>query len=119
MESSKNNGAMKQLVKVKIILFVLLVCGCTSQKKTADHNGQLFKTIDKNFLDASSQYKYMMTRLPANRFPKTYYAQSDSLETSGSSWWCSGFYPGTLLYLYNQTKDQSLLTEAERVLHLL
>jgi len=119
MESSKNNGAMKQLVKVKIILFVLLVCGCTSQKKTADHNGQLFKTIDKNFLDASSQYKYMMTRLPGNRFPKTYYAQNDSLETSGSNWWCSGFYPGTLLYLYNQTKDQSLLTEAERVLHLL
>jgi hypothetical protein len=61
----------------------------------------------------------MMTKLPADRFPKTYHAQKDSFETSNSGWWCSGFYPGTLLYLYQQTKDQSLLNETERVLKVL
>jgi unsaturated chondroitin disaccharide hydrolase len=58
----------------------------------------------------------MMTKIPPDRFPKTYYAQTDSLETSDSKWWCSGFYPGTLLLLYEQTKDQSLLNEAERIM---
>ena len=110
---------MTQLRAVAFILFTVFVCGCTSQKKTASEKQPLLQTIDRNFSDASGQYKLMMTKLPANRFPKTYYAQTDSLETSGSGWWCSGFYPGTLLYLYQQTKDQSLLAEAERMLPLL
>jgi unsaturated chondroitin disaccharide hydrolase len=110
---------MKQLVHMKFIWLILLLCSCSSQKKTATHSNDLSQTVDKNFSDASAQYKVMMTKLPANRFPKTYYSQTDSLETSGSNWWCSGFYPGTLLYLYDQTKDQSLLTEAERMLQLL
>lgn len=110
---------MKYLVHVKIILLILVLCGCTSQKKTTGGNNELLQIIDKNFSDASAQYKLMMSKLPANRFPKTYYAQNDSMETSSSGWWCSGFYPGTLLYLYEQTKDQSLLTEAERMLKVL
>jgi len=110
---------MKQFIQVNFILFILILCGCTSQKKTTGHPEQLLQTIGKNFSDASAQYKIMMTKLPVNRFPKTYYAQNDSMETSNSEWWCSGFYPGTLLYLYEQTKDQSLLAEAERMLQVL
>ena len=110
---------MKQFIQVNFILFILIFFGCTSQKKTTDHREQLLQTIGKNFSDASAQYKIMMTKLPVNRFPKTYYAQNDSMETSNSEWWCSGFYPGTLLYLYEQTKDQSLLAEAERMLQVL
>ena len=110
---------MKQLVQVKIIFSILLLFGCSSQKKTAGTNNGLMQTIDKNFSDASSQYKLMMAKLPPGRFPKTYHVQKDSMETSSSDWWCSGFYPGTLLYLYEQTKDQSLLTEAERILQVL
>ena len=108
---------MKQ--SLTIIFFILLLCGCVSQKKTATPDTALLQTVGKNFQDASLQYKLMMTKLPANRFPKTYYVQKDSMETSGSGWWCSGFYPGTLLYLYEQTKDQSLLSEADRILKVL
>lgn len=110
---------MKQLLQVKIILFVAILCGCTAQKKTTGPKKDLLTTIEKNFADASAQYKVMMTKLPVDRFPKTYHAQKDSFEASGSGWWCSGFYPGTLLYLYEQTKDQSLLNEAERILKVL
>jgi rhamnogalacturonyl hydrolase YesR len=108
---------MKQ--QFKIIVFAILLFGCTAQKKSAIPNREMLQTIDRNFSDASAQYKVMMTKLSPNRFPKTYYAQKDSLETSNSGWWCSGFYPGTLLYLYEQTKDQSLLSEAERILKVL
>jgi rhamnogalacturonyl hydrolase YesR len=108
---------MKQ--QFKIIVFAILLFGCTAQKKSAIPNRKVLQTIDRNFSDASAQYKVMMTKLSPNRFPKTYYAQKDSMETSNSGWWCSGFYPGTLLYLYEQTKDQSLLSEAERILKVL
>ena len=107
---------MKQIIQVKIIFFIFLVWGCSAQQRSADPQKDLLQTIDKNFGDASAQYKLMMTKLTPDPFPKTYYAQTDSFETSKSGWWCSGFYPGTLLYLYEQTKDQSLLNEAERAL---
>jgi unsaturated chondroitin disaccharide hydrolase len=91
---------------------------CIGQDKLkADKS--LVKTIDKNFVDAANQYKVLMKNLPAGRFPKTHHADNGQLETSGSDWWCGGFYPGTLLNLYTQTKDQALLKEAERMLALL
>ncbi|KAA5549624.1 glucuronyl hydrolase [Adhaeribacter rhizoryzae] len=69
--------------------------------------------------EAAQQYKVMKQNLPAGRFPKTYDPATNALKTSGSEWWCSGFYPGTLLYLYENTKDPELLTEAKRMLGLL
>src|SRR5690606_32602644 len=77
----------------------------------------LLEIIDKNFADAAAQYKVMMTKLqPDGRFPKTYHDSSGTLETSNAGWWCSGFYPGSLLFLYEETKDSSLLAEANRML---
>ncbi|HEY9196311.1 MAG TPA: glycoside hydrolase family 88 protein [Mucilaginibacter sp.] len=69
-------------------------------------------TIKKNFADADVQYKYMAKQFGPEQFPKTYHPTTDKFETSNSSWWCSGFYAGTLLNIYQQTKDAALLTEA-------
>ncbi|WP_345238657.1 glycoside hydrolase family 88 protein [Flavisolibacter ginsenosidimutans] len=101
-----------------MLLFVFVFAGCASQKSIVADK-RLEEKIDQNFSDAAAQYKGMMRRLPADRFPKTYYAQTDKFQTGASSDWCSGFYPGTLLYLYEQTKDQSLLLESERILKVL
>jgi len=91
---------------------------CSGQRTfRCDRN--LLKTIDKNFLKAANQYKMMMKNLPPDRFPKTFDEKKGELETSGSDWWCSGFYPGTLLLLYKQTKDETLHKEALRMLDLL
>ncbi|MBL7738617.1 MAG: glycoside hydrolase family 88 protein [Chitinophagaceae bacterium] len=80
---------------------------------------ELLKTIEKNFADAAAQYKLMAQHLPAEKFPKTFFPATGEYEFSNSGWWCSGFYPGTLLYLYEQTKDRALYTEAERILQVL
>jgi unsaturated chondroitin disaccharide hydrolase len=69
-------------------------------------------TIKKNFADADIQYKYMAKQFGPEQFPKTYHPDKDKFETSNSSWWCSGFYSGTLLNIYQQTKDAALLSEA-------
>lgn len=80
---------------------------------------KLLKTIDQNFADATAQYKVLMQNLPAEKFPKTYFPTTNKYEFSNSGWWCSGFYPGTLLYLYTQTKDEVLYKEAQRILEVL
>lgn len=66
---------------------------------------------------AADKYQNMMKLLPEGRFPRTF--ENDSLVTSNSEWWCSGFYPGTLLYLFEETGDSILYREAMQMLTLL
>lgn len=72
---------------------------------------------DRALAHAARQYLYMKNELKAdNRFPKTYDKHMQQLKTSTSEWWCSGFYPGTLFYLYEATGNRELYDEAVRML---
>jgi hypothetical protein len=104
-----------------IASFLFILClSCSSQKKgSCKQDKDLLQTIEKNFSDAAAQYKVLTKNLPADKFPKTYFPATGKYEFSNSGWWCSGFYPGTLLYLYEQIKDAALYTEAERILKVL
>ncbi len=109
-----------QLKKIKVLLLVLFLVSTNS--KAQNHfppDKGLLKTIDKNFKDAAAQYKVLAKNLPADKFPKTFFPATGKYEFSNSGWWCSGFYPGTLLYLYQQTKDTALYNEAMRILSVL
>jgi unsaturated chondroitin disaccharide hydrolase len=107
----------KTILHYTACLFVLWLAGCASRKaQVYQTNADLLHKIDKNFIDAAAQYKMMMKQLPPERFPKTYHPSTARFETSNSEWWCSGFYPGTLLYLYEKTKDRVLYNEALRIL---
>lgn len=76
----------------------------------------LAKKIDETLLVASKQYEHLMQILPEGRYPKTYHAKEDKLETSRSGWWCSGFYPGSLIYLNENAENPVFQKEIERVL---
>ena len=52
---------------------------------------------------AQAQVVYMDSLLPEGRCPRTF--QGDTLVTSDIGWWTSGFYPGVLWQLYEETKD--------------
>jgi unsaturated chondroitin disaccharide hydrolase len=80
---------------------------------------RLCKIIDQNFIEARAQYKVLTQNLPSDKFPKTYYPKTGKYEYSGSGWWCSGFYPGTLLNIFEQTRDSSFYHEAMRIMKLL
>ncbi len=70
--------------------------------------------------EAGKQYLFMKEKLDGKDvFPKTYNNYMDRLQTSGSDWWCSGFYPGTLFYLYEETGREELFREGIRMLGLL
>src|ERR1700722_4884387 len=79
----------------------------------------LLRLIDANLRQAVNQYKVLMGRVPANKLPKTWYVNGDRLETSDPGWWTSGFYSGTLFYLFEFSHDTALLREAQNRLTLL
>lgn len=67
-------------------------------------------TSDLDF--ATQQYKLLMKRTPAGQMPRTYDRTKDQLITSDIHWWCSGFYPGTLWYMYEYGGDTAIRNEA-------
>lgn len=94
-------------VSLYIAAFLLQNCSVNNSR-----NGLSINNPDKIFEFSADQYKKLMNELPEDRFPRSY--EDDSLITSNSSWWCSGFYPGTLLHLYEETGDEELLMEVKR-----
>ena len=85
----------------------LLLSSCATNK--------LDKQIDFALNRGINQYSYMMKNLPENRYPKTYFADKQKFETSKSDWWCSGFYPGILIYLDESAKKPLFEKEIDRV----
>ena len=101
------------------LLLVLVTSGCNLKEQVFKTDPELLKNIDRNFTDAGKQYHLLMKNLPPGQFPKTFYPLTGKFEGCNSDWWVSGFYPGSLLYIYEQTKDQVLFTETQRMLALL
>lgn len=84
-----------------------------SQNKHSINVSQLLSGAEK-------QYLFMVKKMNgANTFPKTYNLYMNRLQTSKSDWWCSGFYPGTLFYLYEATGNKTIYSEGIRMLGLL
>ena len=103
-----------------VIVCLFIFSNTFSQKKKAyQPDKKLLETIKTNFTDAVAQYKVLAKELPPDKFPKTFFPSTGLHEFSNSGWWCSGFYPGSLMYLYQQTKDQASYDEAVRMLTLL
>jgi hypothetical protein len=111
---------MYRLIFPLLALSVLVTAPACAQKST--HlltKPALVRLIDGSLRQSVNQYKVLMGRVPADRLPKTYMAAGDKLETSNADWWTSGFYPGTLFYLYEFAHDTALLREATDRLRLL
>lgn len=96
--------------KIKIVLLLVSLCG-----ELAAQKAPLTTLIDSALKKAVLQYKYLGTQLAPDVLPKTYYPLTKKFETSGSRWWTSGFYPGSLLYLYEYSRDTALLKEEKRI----
>jgi rhamnogalacturonyl hydrolase YesR len=99
---------------MKTHLYFLL--GLAIMTTSCSVNNKLEKQVDATINRGVNQYRYLMKILPKGKYPKTYYAAKDKLETSGSGWWCSGFYPGTMLYLDEAINKPTLKEEIDNVL---
>ncbi len=73
--------------------------------------------INRELKDAVSQVKVLSALLPKDAMPRTFVG--DTLVTSNTSWWTSGFYPGLLLYLYDFSGDSTLFHLASNKMAIL
>jgi hypothetical protein len=80
---------------------------------------EMEKLIRKNMEFARAQYKLLAKNTPADRMPRNFSEKEQKLETAATSWWTSGFFPGSLWYIYEFTGDTAIRAEAERRLTIL
>jgi len=73
--------------------------------------------INDEFKFAANQYKFLAKNIPAGKTPQTF--QDGKHVNYDIKWWCSGFYSGSLWYIYEQTKDESVKKEAEQALKVI
>ena len=101
-----------------VICFLLLSTGCAAQKKqTAAKSNISSQWINQNLHDATAQYNYLITKVPEGVMPRSF--TNDTLRTCPSGNWTAGFYTGTMLYLYENTKDKLLYNEALKKIKLM
>ncbi len=86
-----------------LLVAALLAVSCGESDK---------EMIDRVFDVARQQYTAMDAALGESTLPKTY--ENGALVTSDSGWWCAGFYPGSLWYIYLKTGDESIRALAEK-----
>lgn len=94
----------------KMLLLAVVILWITPFIKAQQKLSASF--IDEQVRLAAKQYKLLQQQTPPGLFPRSYDTTTAKLVTSNSDWWCSGFYPGTLLYLYEYTGDETLKQEA-------
>lgn len=88
---------MKRYLNALAAAFILVSCA------TPD---PLTELTDNVFELAKIQYAAMDEALDEGEYPRTTNADG-SLRTSDEGWWCSGFYPGSLWYIYEYTGDET------------
>jgi len=95
----------KYFFSIALAIFVIASCQ-PKQEPMAD--------LIKNRLDRSvAHYLSMAESLmdQPNRLPRTFDAEGKFV-TSNSAWWCSGFVPGSLWYLYEYNQSATFLDYA-------
>jgi len=93
---------MKNVVIITGILFFLFSSSCSQQKP-------MDKIIDESLSFAVKQYTLMADVMKGKEdlLPRTI-DTAGNLVTAGSGWWTAGFFPGSLWYLYEYSKDEKM-----------
>lgn len=85
------------------ILLTLLLTVIYTNAQTEKSIRQITQEVMER---ASTQYINMASTLEKGKMPRSF--SKNRLITSDIYWWCSGFYPGTLWYLYEYTGSEKL-----------
>lgn len=92
---------------------IMLLIGCENATQKNMMEIPMSELITTNMDFAIEQYKLMNESLAeTSDFPRT--IEDNALKTTPSRSWTSGFFPGSLWYLYEYTDDPFWRKEAER-----
>jgi unsaturated chondroitin disaccharide hydrolase len=93
---------MKKSVVIPVIFCMIAFSSCRKQEP-------IDKIIDESLAFSVKQYTLMadvMKDMP-DLLPRTI-DTAGALVTAGSGWWTSGFFPGSLWYLYKYSNDEKI-----------
>ena len=98
---------MKKLV---LIAFIAITQIGFSQTKQTE-----IRSLLKNVMPlAEKQYVLLNKNTPDTLMPRNFEPGKNTLNFSDTKWWCSGFFPGTLWYIYEYTKNPEIKKIAEK-----
>lgn len=95
------------------IVSIALLASCTHKSKVEKDNETLKVVVENALNNSEKQYLLMAEKYIAKKdsLPRSYENGKDI--SSDSRWWCSGFFPGSLWYLYENSKNPEILKYAK------
>ncbi len=108
---------MKYSVIVMLMIFGVLSASCQN-KKDANANKPSSEIIDVTIPLKNAQKQLALQKKKAlkhNRIPRTLTARGDMHWTNPSFDWTEGFFPGSLWYVYDFTKNEEWREAAEKL----
>jgi hypothetical protein len=100
-----------KIIKCILLTLCFSTLSVSAQNAKSKDSGVMKKMIQDNFVFAEKQYQYLEKATPLDSMPKTF--ENNRNVSSNAYDWCSGFYPGTLLYIYEYTNKPLLLVHKE------
>ncbi|MFV0467759.1 MAG: glycoside hydrolase family 88 protein [Dysgonomonas sp.] len=97
---------MKKYYLLNLISITLLISSCSQQQKLGSVIDNALKFSEKQSLLLAEKYANQDSILPRS-------FENGESTTSSSRWWTSGFFPGTLWYLYENNRNTELLKYAQ------
>jgi len=90
-----------------------VLASCTHKSKIEKDNETLKAVVENTLNNSEKQYLLMAEKYIAKKdsLPRSYENGKDI--SSDSRWWCSGFFPGSLWYLYENSKNPEILKYAK------
>ncbi|MDR0791803.1 MAG: glycoside hydrolase family 88 protein [Chitinophagaceae bacterium] len=98
---------------IAVGVFILMNLFAGAQK------ANMKKLIAENFAFADKQYHVLMQNTAADKMPQSFDSSKREVINMNRTWWCTGFYPGSLINIFEETKDSSLWYEALRALKVI
>jgi len=101
--------------KINLAVALLMLGSSVSFAQTAKK--PMAQLINDEFKFALDQYKVLGKNIPEGKTPQTF--EKGKPVNYDIKWWCSGFYSGSLWYIYEQTKNAEVKQEAEKALKVI
>ena len=96
---------MKKIL-VYSLLSLMAVISCNRQESMEELTARVFKRASSQFLILDAKMDSVLVADGGDFvYPRSIKADG-TLWTSDYKWWCSGFYPGSLWYVYEYTGDE-------------
>ena len=106
---------MKQSIFTLLVYLAFFSCQSTQPKQESMND------LIKDRLDRSTEQALLMVESlkdQPGKLPRSFNARGEFI-SSNADWWCSGFFPGVLWYLYEHNKSEALLDYARNFTVLL